>query len=204
MRSSDIYNVHLTSAGKNERGIERELIMRILEKIDNLKQATYRQAKQFDELMGSTEFELCETTSDMRYLNERLTGGFESVKDLFRRPYPISENIVAPDLAKFNLRDLCWYDEIDHKEQWQTNTELLTKVSDKLAEIEEYTVETNGEFLEGMESMKTDVKELRSWLKDMDNDVEKGFSEVKELIQKNCTMYKEEEEDELLASIGVI
>lgn len=207
MRSIDKYHVQTTTAEKNEREMERGLIMAILEKVNNFKIATHEQVKKSDKLMESMKFEVDFTNTISRNLFDRLKNGFERVKDLFRRSSEMGVNEVrmtSPGLAKASYACLRKKDEMDHKD-WPTNTELLTKISDELAEIENYTTYASGDFLERMKSMKRGVKERRNELKDMDGYVEKEFSEVKELIRKNCKTYnKDNEEEDFLASIGVI
>lgn len=207
MRSSDTIHVPSTTAGQDERQRERELIMTILEEIKNFKLETHKQVEKSEKLMRSTEFELQFTASSRRRLLDRLISGFESIRDLFRRSLRADERrMSSPALAQANLRSLIEKDCSFIKGHWPTNIELLTKISDELAEIEKYTADTSDEFLERMESMRTDAEKQRNGLEDMDSYVEKEFSEVKELIRKNCTTYKEEEdeEDKFLASIGVI
>ena len=206
MRSMDKYRVQTTTAGKKEREVERELIMAILEKVNNFKIATHEQVEKSNQLMRSVEFEVDFTKSISRNLFDRLKKGFERVKDLFRRSFEQTHpaRMASPGLARAALAYQRKKDEMEHKD-WPTNTELLTKISNELAEIEEYTTHASGDFLKKMESMKTGVKERRDELKDMDGYVEKEFSEVKELIRKNCKTYNEDnEEEDFLASIGVI
>ncbi|XP_078372504.1 uncharacterized protein LOC144656151 isoform X2 [Oculina patagonica] len=207
MRSNDTPHVPSLTAGQDERQRERELIMKILEEIKKFKLETHKQVEKSEKLMESTEWQLMSTASSRRWLQEKLARGFESIRDLFRRSLRADEQrMSSPALAKANLMSLIEKDESYNKGHWPTNTELLTKISDELAEIGKYTADTSGEFLERMESLKTDAEKLRNGLNDMDSYVEKEFSEVKELIRKNCTKYKEEEdeEDKFLASIGVI
>ena len=185
--------------------MERELTMEILEKLNNFKMATYRQVEKTHELMESTEFELHYTKSGCKGLLDRLKNAFKSIKDLFRRSFPMPGAAMSGDnLERCNLRDLCKKDEMEHKEHRLTNPELLTKIRNELADIEEHTTYTSGKFLKRMENLKTDAMKQRMSLNSMGSYAEKEFSEVKELIRKNCTTYNEDnEEEDFLASIGV-
>lgn len=197
MRSSDTCHVQPTTAGKNEREMERELIMTILNKINNFKTETEKQVDETNQVIRSAEFGLHHSQSSRRRLFGRLKYGFESVKDLFRRPIEMNERRMhSPRLTRRNLRDLCTKDEMDHKGHRPTNIELLTKISNKLAEIEEYTTDMSGSFLKRLECLKTDIKKQRDELKDMDSYVEKEFSEVIEVIRQHCKMHKGDEFEE--------
>lgn len=200
MRSSDTCDsFQPPTAGKNEREMEREQIMTILNKMNNFKIETEKQVEKTNEGMKSAEFELHHSLSSRRRLFHQLTYGFEGVKDSLRGPLLLrdSRRMTSPRLARRNLRDLCTKDELDHTEGVEpTNTELLEKISNKLAEIEEYTADMSDALLKRMECLKTDVKNQRDGLNDMGSYVEKEFSEVNDLIRKHCTTYKEDEFEE--------
>lgn len=194
MRSSDKCHVQPSTAGKNEREMERKQIMTILNKINNFKIETEKQVEKTNQVMKSAEFELHHSQSSRRRLFDRLKYGFEGVKDLFRRPLLMDElRMMSPRLARRNLRDVCTKVEMDYKGDEPTNTQLLTEISYKLAEIEKCTADMSDTLLKRMECLKTDVKKQRDGLKDMDSYVEKEFSEVNDLIRKHCTTYKEDE-----------
>lgn len=193
MRSSGTF-IQPTTEGKKEREMERKLIMTILDKIDKFKIETDKRVKKTNEVMKGTGFQLRQIKYQRQHLFDHLKAGFESVKDLFRRDRDLISAAKMPQdyLAELLPSERTTKDEIDHIE-WQTNTALLTKISDKLAEIEKYTADKTNEFLERMESMKTDATTQWNGLNDMDNYFKKEFSEVKELIRKNCIMHKEDE-----------
>lgn len=140
MCSIDKYHAQPTTAGKNESEVERELIVAILEKINHFKIAKYKQDEESNQLIKNTVVELEYTESGRADLAARLQNGFERVKNLFRRPcLGATATMVDQILTGINLRDLCKKDEMEQKEHWLTNKELLTNISDELAEIEKYT-----------------------------------------------------------------
>ncbi|XP_078372507.1 uncharacterized protein LOC144656151 isoform X5 [Oculina patagonica] len=190
MRSSDTCHVPSTTAGQNEYQRERELIMTILEKIKNFELETHKQVEKSNELMRSAECELEYTASSRRGLGKKLVRGFESIRDLFLGQTTNELTMSSPVLAKANLRSLVEKDESYNKGHWPTNTELLTKISDELAEIGKYTSDKSGELHKKMESMKVDVEKQRNELNDMGSYVEKELSEVKELIRKERELIK--------------
>lgn len=199
MRSSDTYHVQPTSAGKNVGSqMERELITTILEKIENFKTATYKQAEKSDELMDSTELEL---QGQSRLIEELLYGlekGFEHVKASLRgAPLLLHDQRMDDEFLYDDSLSTLSEDEMNHNEQWPTNAELLTKIMDKLAELEKYTADRSDKFLKRIESVQTDVEKQKEKLRNMDNFVEKEFQEVRDLVREGSTTKKDEyNEDE--------
>lgn len=136
MCSIDKYHAQPTSAGKNEREGERELIMAILEKINHFRIAKYKQDEESDQLIKNMVVELEYTESGRADLTVELGKGFESVKSLFRRrSLGAAATAFDPILMRIDLRDLCKKDEMEHKEHWLTNKELLTNISDELQRL---------------------------------------------------------------------
>lgn len=202
MRSSDTYHVQQKTTGKKDREIEKELIMTILDKINNVKIAANKQVEKSDELMKSTELELRDTISSRRRLFNQLKNCFDTVKDLLGMHvvnYPRFRQLRDPALTKRDLGYLCTKDEMVHKGHWPTNQELLTRISNELDEIKEYTTGPYvSQFPESLESVKTEMKKHRNGLEDMEGYVEQEFSKVKDLIEKHYETCREDKsiEDE--------
>lgn len=201
MQSSDTYHVQQTTSGKRDGEMDKELIMKILDKINNLKIAANKQVEKSDELMKSTELELRGTISSRRRLYNQLKNCFDTVKDLLGMHvvnYPRFRRLRDPALTKRDLGYLCTKDEMDHKGHWPTNQELLTRISTELDEIEGYTTGPCSQFLESLDSIKTEMKKHKEGLENMEEFVEQEFSKVKDLIEKHyetCRKDKSEEDE---------
>lgn len=196
MQSSDTCYVQPTAAVRKECEVERELIMAILNKINNFKISTNLQLEKSAELAESTELELHQAKSVSKAFFKRLENGLLSIRELFETPWQTFIDYAtmnSPTLMKRTLGHLRTKDEIDYKEHWPTNIELLTKISEELAEIEKYTTRMNRELIQRLKCMEMHAKEEHGTIEYLDRYYEKEFSEVIDLLRKNCTTLEEEE-----------